>query len=335
MLNRPAGLWGQKKGDSEMKIKSRCFPSRLGFTIVEVITVVAITAVLVGLLVPALSMVRRAANTVRQKAQFHSIDTALEAYYSDFNDDYPDSERLDVTGAPYCGAQKLAEALVGWDGFGFHPKSAFTSSGEADLDGDLIPEKVYDVKAGIIGTNGYTETADENIKNRYGPYLELEIANAVKLKNLYDPANLGSLNGDTFVLADTFSMVTHRGTRKKTGMPILYYRAHRFKTEHDYALANISPAIMNDRNIYEWEDNYPIFDLAPPWDTTVYHRLDPDDPTHLDPETGQIIFYNSMMNPNFSAPVRPYRNESYILLSAGPDGLYGTSDDIFNFEMEK
>jgi hypothetical protein len=30
--------------------------------------------------------------------------------------------------------------------------------------------------------------------------------------------------------------------------------------------------------------------------------------------------------------VRSYRADSYILLSAGYDGLYGTADDVCNFE---
>ena len=29
---------------------------------------------------------------------------------------------------------------------------------------------------------------------------------------------------------------------------------------------------------------------------------------------------------------RPYRSDSYILLSAGYDGEYGTDDDIYNFK---
>ena len=29
---------------------------------------------------------------------------------------------------------------------------------------------------------------------------------------------------------------------------------------------------------------------------------------------------------------RPYKSDSYILLSAGFDGEYGTGDDIYNFE---
>jgi len=34
----------------------------------------------------------------------------------------------------------------------------------------------------------------------------------------------------------------------------------------------------------------------------------------------------------FDIPPRPYRSDSFILLSAGPDGLYGTGDDVFNFD---
>ncbi len=31
----------------------------------------------------------------------------------------------------------------------------------------------------------------------------------------------------------------------------------------------------------------------------------------------------------------PYRAESYVLMSAGKDGLFGTADDVYNFEMGK
>ena len=31
---------------------------------------------------------------------------------------------------------------------------------------------------------------------------------------------------------------------------------------------------------------------------------------------------------------RPYRADSYILISAGYDGLYGTRDDICNFDWK-
>ena len=31
----------------------------------------------------------------------------------------------------------------------------------------------------------------------------------------------------------------------------------------------------------------------------------------------------------------PYKAQSFILMSAGKDGIYGNADDIFNFDKEK
>jgi len=46
---------------------------RTGFTIVELLTALGIIALMVGLLIPALSMVRRTAKETKQKAQFTTI----------------------------------------------------------------------------------------------------------------------------------------------------------------------------------------------------------------------------------------------------------------------
>jgi prepilin-type N-terminal cleavage/methylation domain-containing protein len=63
----------------ECKMEKRCkrFCPGGGFTIVEMLTTIAIIAILVSLLLPALNMVRRAAAMVKQKAQFNSIGFAL------------------------------------------------------------------------------------------------------------------------------------------------------------------------------------------------------------------------------------------------------------------
>jgi hypothetical protein len=47
----------------------------------------------------------------------------------------------------------------------------------------------------------------------------------------------------------------------------------------------------------------------------------------------QSAFIQYIMDPKASTDVRPwpYRPDSYILISAGADGLYGTGDDITNF----
>jgi hypothetical protein len=45
-------------------------------------------------------------------------------------------------------------------------------------------------------------------------------------------------------------------------------------------------------------------------------------------------FAYQLRNPNVTARPEPFRADSYILLSAGPDGLYGTADDLANFEVK-
>ncbi|MHC4385965.1 MAG: type II secretion system protein, partial [Planctomycetota bacterium] len=54
--------------------------SKKGFTIVELLTVMGVIAVLIGLLVPALALVKEHANRLEQRAQFHGIDVGLEIY---------------------------------------------------------------------------------------------------------------------------------------------------------------------------------------------------------------------------------------------------------------
>ena len=56
----------------------------------ELLTVLAIIAILVGLLMPALGLVRNRAKEASQRAQFATIDMALLAFKTDFGD-YPPS----------------------------------------------------------------------------------------------------------------------------------------------------------------------------------------------------------------------------------------------------
>ncbi len=107
---------------------------RTGFTIVELLAALGIIALMVGLLIPALSMVRRTAKETKQKAQFTTIELTLTAFKNDYGD-YPGSDWALV--GDYCGTQKLTEALLGWDLLGFHPKSDFRSNGRND-DGEFI-----------------------------------------------------------------------------------------------------------------------------------------------------------------------------------------------------
>jgi type II secretory pathway pseudopilin PulG len=282
------------------------------FTIVELLTVMSIIVILIGLLVPALNKVKRYARDVRQKAQLHSIDTAIELFNSEL-DGYPPSGATDTTGAQYCGAMKLAEAMVGLDLMGFHPDSAFRSDGKTVGSGGVLIN-LYDTS---------TLTA------RKGPYLQLENANAFKISDLYweNGSTIGPFNQDLYVLCDGYNRVTNKSTTKKIGMPILYYKANTAKDEHDLINPN------NPDNIYNYLDNEELVALGfpgQPGPDAGGPKHDLSDPKRFYRNTWNDQIYDSA-KPTFA---RPYRADSYILISAGWDGNYGTADDICNFEWK-
>lgn len=304
-----------------MKAGNKHIWSVQGFTLVEMLATIAIIAILVSLLIPAVGYIRRTADNLKQKSQFQSIEMGLEGFRSDSSyGDYPESYfDISIVDEGYCGAQKLAEALVGLDGFGFHPQSIFKSDG---TDGNGVPLYKPAVD-GYIDSLPLTAAEKDaakkaNLAIRKGLYLELETANVVKLWDLYGIGNTDILAGDTFVLADMFGKVKHIGTQKRTGMPILYFKADTSKFLHDMG--------QRDDSTYDVHDSLELAFLSPPWDSSMSHPL-------FYPGSGEI-FYDQTANPNFTLPVRPYRAESFILMSAGADGLYGTSDDVFNFDSE-
>ena len=306
-----------------------------GFTLLEVLTAMAIIAVMIGLLLPAIGKIQTMALVVKQRAQFNAIGVGLEAFRSDSGrNDYPESSYTNLAGVEitdsggdnncYTGAQKLAEALVGQDGLGFHPKSLWRSDGLADMDNDLtIDDPVYHAV-----TDETYETAEENRNARKGPYLEVEKANAVRVSSLYGTSN--TKVADTYVLADMFRTVKNRTTTRRTGMPILYFRADTSKTWGTKDTNNAQGMPNPTKCIYNWHNNlWGFIFVPPPWDTTQTHPMFPD----------PAIFYKRIKNPNFPGTVankcadaRPYCADSYILLSAGPDGLYGSADDVYNFD---
>jgi type II secretory pathway pseudopilin PulG len=286
---------------------------KAAFTIVELLTVMSIIVILIGLLVPALNKVRQYAYDVKQQAQFHSIDAAIELFNSEF-DGYPPSDAEDPDQAAYCGAMKLCEAMMGRDLMGFHPDSIFRANGLDGLGNDLYPPQ----STGIAYTN--------SLSARKGPYLPLENANAFQLMDLYKET--GRFAGENFVLCDVFRRVTHLQSGQKVGMPILYYRANTANIQHDIQNPD------NSQNIYDYRDNNELVMLGKPFDPP------PNGEAHrLWKETGYPDGYRFYMNTTndkvlatVRAAVRPYRVDTYILISAGYDGEYGTPDDICNFD---
>ncbi|MHC4352161.1 MAG: type II secretion system protein [Planctomycetota bacterium] len=244
---------------------------------------------------------------LKQRAQLKGIDTAIELFNSDFAV-YPPSDAMDEAGENYCGAMKLSEAVMGRDLLGYHPKSVFRSDG---TDGE---GKVLYPNASLLSPDEYRA----NLAARKGPYLPLVNANAYSLEDLYGEGNTGPFGSGHFVLCDVFKQVKHQTIGKNVGMPILYYKADTSKTAHDVNDPN------NPENIYNYRDNHALLALGVPGKPGVKH------PMYEDPK----IFYEITRNERNLAKSMPHRADTFILLSAGPDGLYGTPDDIANFEWK-
>jgi type II secretory pathway pseudopilin PulG len=304
--------------------------NRRAFTIVELLTVMSIIIILIGLLVPALSQVKRYAKEVKQRAQFHSIDVAMELFETEHGS-YPPSDPCDPNGIPYCGAMKLAEAMVGQDLGGFNMDSTFrhdlmNGSGTYLYAIPGVPPSI---------TDAATET---NKQARKGPYLELQNANATRLVDIYQNFGVFSSPADMrqrFVLCDEYTRLMATG--KKTGTPILYYEANLSGTVNPNEDNQGKYNEHSSGRIYYYEDNDELVKLEVPWSPGTYNPM----ASNYTPPAGATgapagplqTFYWQINNDDIKLESgRPFRADSYILLSAGFDGLYGTRDDIYNFQ---
>lgn len=309
-----------------------------GFTIIELLTVMTIIILLMAVLVPGLNRIRKLAKDVTQRSQFYDIDKALSDYRNDHQDEYPDSNFLDYDPAgrkPYCGAMKLCEALVGQDGMGNHAESRLMSVPLPDSEGlTMYP---FDLCTRIDPSSPlFTDTHRRSIKKRTR-YLENLNIRPVWLSMLYGTAraNLYSTFGVKAVLTDVYKRTTIDSTvcaalsSEKVGMPILYYKADVRKSSLD--ANDCITGQENSDNIYDFRDNHNLVALGLPWDATVIPPM-ADYPPAPAPPGPKRWFYERITNPAVTATPTPFKKDDYILISAGWDGIFGSNDDIFNFD---
>ncbi|MHC4123848.1 MAG: type II secretion system protein [Planctomycetota bacterium] len=297
-----------------MKLKAEKSSNKKAFTIVELITVITVIILLISLVMPASNVIRKYARTVKQKAQFHAINTALEVFNVEY-EGYPPSDdpgQKTSPGTPYCGAVKLCEALMGQDLEGFYPFSDFDAGSISDYN---------DLTIGI----------------RKDLYLQPDNAEAHRLAYVWgyvtgSPPVLQTTaghDGALFVLCDVYKRFTNKdpNSKGKIGMPVLYYKANTISKF-------INPYDPNEKNIYNYYDNAALIDFTNPLgdihpmanSPVVFYGEKAVDY----PSKDNQYYYPGIRNTSISG-LRPNRADSFILMSAGPDGLYGTKDDMFNF----
>jgi len=280
-------------------------PAR-GFTLVELLTVIAIIALLIGILMPSLARARGQAKKVKVQSQLDAIGKGLEMFRNDQRDQYPISYRptdpitnFPNANVPLQGAHLLTRALLGYDLRGVD----------------------YDFKM-LNGPN--TTVAELQAVERRPTYVQLESAKTIQDTQAAAQANglmgTGAPETGRLIMLDGY------------GYPILYYQAN-----------PTGQGIADRRNvvgaIYYQEDNAMFtggagytgwafknvqHDLA-----NFGNRTNPD----ADPGSTFLKFFHNHDVHDASGVIAPYNSETFILLSAGEDGRYGTRDDVKNFKI--
>jgi len=301
-----------------------------GFTLIELLVVISIVALLIAILSVGSKKVKVISKNLQQKSAFHAMEVGLELFSGDF-DGYPSSKARVAGGYYVTGAQHLAEAMLGRDGRGFEPQTGWFPLGDVMFSPNA-PADLY-------------RSVDASLLRRKGPYCELKYGEARTIRQLWGGNNGPSGIYDTPAAATNAQIspiMTDVFSRNDTpsgnlGMPILYFKADstkRFRVDAArQTVTNPGSADYQDW-VYNFDDNLPIIQL--PWlrDTAVagaaVHYRDPDDAA----KTQAQVFYEQITQQEDSTRhyYKPYNGSTFLLISAGWDGIYGTKDDIVNFD---
>lgn len=359
---------------------------RAAFTLVELLTVVAIVGLLVAVLIPAISTVRSRGRVTSTGATIATLSTALETFRSDAQcgGEYPPSasdvvQTFGRTGLTYrvqnpyapangpptlpnmpmSGAGLLYWALLGADGLGTAGFSAVrTTSPYWGASTDSRSGGAYEIDA----------PAGRPRQRRFGPYVDgsaMRVSHSNSSLNVAQDPDYTPPRGQHFEIDVETEAARALGQLPKPrfypmfldafGGPILYFRAD----AAGMAAVDFSPndrqADGAGRGVFHYRDNSELLSqreaalvLRPngrghPLDVASVSPQNPDafypnDANAFD-LSDRALAGRLAADFRFAAYVRKestsrleaQNSGSYLLISAGEDGLFGTADDVANF----
>lgn len=335
-----------------------------GFTLIELLTVVFIISLLIGILIPSVSAARTAAKKQITKKAISSIEVGLELFKGDHGKQFsrtngypPSFAHPPIPGAKFdahlgefpftdpkvkaYGAHWLPAMLIGPDANGYISRKVISKKNDTHKKPEMwyTPDP-YEDGSSIERSPLYIDPGNTRMLNTRDLPGRENREFFPDWSDSYTTPNIESLP----VIVDGFDQ------------PILYYVANRHgkktnmledkhKTTNDY---DDNAAQQKGVPYYFHQDNegFTGNEDEPGWNFNGEHpiaesgeKLDAVEvikPQNRKTFAGYIldrkIYTNLTKNPtpNPNAPLRPVRAETYLLISAGPDGKFGTNDDVSN-----
>lgn len=305
---------------------------RSAFSLVELLTVIFIISLLISILVPSLNSARLQAKNIKVSATLKAVGDGMEMFRTENDKEfrasngYPTSQRaLDLTeGTPPLlnGAHWLARAMLGKDLNGFVARR--------NVPPGLLERPTQWYNQIPFGMTGPID--------RVGPYVNPDSVEVRQTKDVVGFEIGGPFDSEAarsqILLVDTF------------GYPILYYAAN---TLAKRPLARLD--IEEPPAVYTHEDNEDFTGQedtsATGWDFgagsdhkisnfgfTDWETIGDDSETFcwylLDKKAYEATL-DPDGNPSENTAIKPVRNDAFLLITAGKDALYGSSDDVVNF----
>lgn len=399
------GEWRNRASAPAAQVRPLNGNSSFGFTLIELLTVLIIITILIGILIPTVSAIRRRAYNTNVQGQMSELEQALNQYYADFHS-YPGPVANQVMGTVPANNDPNYIALAA-NVAPTTPQNLVTNlTGPENLVLGLIGGLIYPTVAqnnyavanqtyydpNLVGQGA--NSLNTGLPKKFGAYIATSDLSAAFLSSTKN-----GLYGDGLVPSGTMSdsQVPEILDRFPNKMPILYIRANPGAAMYNAAGTfgdDNNPVVINAANPSYGSDTSQTSYAGPGGSQTTpliryaeydisqiiaytqsyngacigegktlpqyvaagsvvagasHHGLNSigaSSPTQtLTGAVGTSTFtypypaYPYFKDPNSPAysagppQILPYARakDSYILISAGSDRVYGTADDITSF----